>query len=201
MLRYAITDRQRLPGTEKEQQAALVRQVGHWTAEGVDYIQLREKDLSASALAALGRRILETLCSAQTKLLINSRADVAIAVAAHGVHLTAESNALTPGQIRQIYANAGLDTPIVSVSCHSASEAEHARTLGADLILFAPAFEKVVAGQLVSPGHGLVALRAACAAAAPVPVIALGGVTHENADDCVQAGAAGVAGIRLFQNL
>ena len=201
MLRYAITDRQSLPGTEKEQQAALVQQAERCAAEGVNYIQLREKDLSASALAALGRRILETLRGAQTKLLINSRADVAVAIAAHGVHLTAGPNALTPGQIRQIYAEAGLDTPIVSISCHSAPEAERARALGADLILFAPVFEKVVAGQLVFPGHGLVGLRAACDAAAPVPVIALGGITRENTNDCLKAGAAGVAGIRLFQNL
>lgn len=201
VLRYAITDRQSLPGSEEQQQVALVQQVEHWAAEGVDYIQLREKDLSAFALSALARRILEALCGASTKLLINSRADVAVAADAHGVHLTADSNALTPDQVRQIYADAGLNTPIVSMSCHRASEADLARTLGADLILFAPVFQKSVARQLVAPGHGLAALRAACAAAAPVPVIALGGVTHENAGDCVQAGAAGVAGIRLFQNL
>jgi thiamine-phosphate pyrophosphorylase len=69
----------------------------------------------------------------------------------------------------------------------------------ADAILFAPVFEKIVAGQTITPGQGIDRLRAACLAASPIPVYALGGVTPENARSCLDAGAAGIAGIRLFQ--
>jgi thiamine-phosphate pyrophosphorylase len=73
-----------------------------------------------------------------------------------------------------------------------------ARTNQADTILFAPVFEKIIAGQIVTPGHGIDRLRSACLAASPIPVYALGGVTLENSAACMDAGAAGIAGIRLF---
>ncbi|HZY62802.1 MAG TPA: thiamine phosphate synthase [Edaphobacter sp.] len=201
MLRYAITDRHLFPNAEEQQLSALVSQTARWAAAGIDFIQLREKDLSAAILTSLARRILEKIHGTVTRLLINSRADVAIAAGAHGVHLTSEPDALTPTHVRWLYAEASLAPPVISVSCHTTFEAEQAHNLGADFILFAPVFQKTITGQLISTGQGLKVLHAACLAAAPVPVIALGGVTHENANDCVQAGAIGVAGIRLFQNL
>jgi thiamine-phosphate pyrophosphorylase len=220
--RYAITDRTLYPGSsqpadkvrvphpsqsyregwdpqQSAQLSALVRQTALWAADGIDYIQLREKDLDAATLATLARRILEALRNTETKLLINSRPDVAIATAAHGVHLTSSPGQLTPAQVRELYA-ATLPPPIVSISCHTLAEVEQARQT-ADIILFAPVFQKSIAGQLITPGQGLEALHAACLAAAPTPVYALGGITHENAPACLQAGAAGVAGISLFHNL
>jgi len=182
------------------QLSALLHRTALWAADGIDYIQIREKDLPASILAALARRILEALRDTRTKLLINSRADVAIATAAHGVHLTAAPGQLTPAQVRELYAAARLPSPIVSVSCHTLAEVEQARQ-GADLILFAPVFGKSIAGKLVTPGQGLEALRSICLAADPTPVYALGGVTPENASGCLKAGAAGIAGIRFFHNL
>ena len=99
-LRYAITDRTRFADSEAEQQrqAALVRNVARWAVEGLEFIQLREKDLAAGALAALARRMLVVLGTRQPapRLLVNSRADVAIAVAAAGVHLTSAAGELTP---------------------------------------------------------------------------------------------------------
>lgn len=198
VLRYAITNRHLFPGTEEQQLSALVSQTARWATENIDFIQFREKDLSAAALASLTRRILEEIHGTATRLLINSRADVAIAAAAHGVHLTAEPDALRPTHVRRLYAEAGLALPVISISCHTPSEAERARNLGADIVLFAPVFQKSIAGRLISAGQGLEALHAACLATAPVPIIALGGVTHENAGDCMRAGAAGIAGIRLF---
>jgi thiamine-phosphate pyrophosphorylase len=182
------------------QLSALLHQTALWAADGIDYIQLREKDLPASTLAALARRILETLRDTPTRLLINSRADIAIATTAHGVHLTGAPGQLTPAQVRELYATATLPPPIVSVSCHTLAEVEHARH-HADLILFAPVFQKSVAGKLVTPGQGLEALRAAVFAAGPTPVYALGGITPDNTSDCLAAGAAGVAGIQLFRTL
>jgi thiamine-phosphate pyrophosphorylase len=151
-------------------------------------------------LAALARRILEALRNTETRLLINSRPDIAIATAAHGVHLTASPGQLSPAQVRELYAAATLPPPILSISCHTLAEVEQARG-HADLILFAPIFQKSIAGEIVTPGQGLKALHAASLAAAPTPVYALGGVTPENAPACLEAGAAGIAGIRLFHSL
>ena len=200
MLRYAITSRTLFPGDDAHRQAVLLDQCARWANEGIDFIQLREKDLSASDLVSLARRILDTLTDAHstTKLLINARPDVALATAAHGVHLTSAPGELTPPLVRQLYAEAELPAPLLSISTHTIVEAIQARNDRVDAILFAPVFEKSIAGQIVTPGQGLEQLRRASIAAAPVPVYALGGVTLENAASCLAAGAAGVAGIRLF---
>lgn len=221
--RYAITSRALFPGPSQpadesrvphpsqpyreewdpqhsEQLSALLHQTALWAADGIDYIQLREKDLPAATLADLARRILEALRDTETRLLINSRADIAVATSAHGVHLTSSPGQLTPAQVRELYAAAHLPPPILSISCHTLAEVEQVRQ-HADLILFAPVFQKSVAGEIVTPGQGLEALRAASLAAAPTPVYALGGVTPENAPACLAAGATGIAGIRLFHSL
>jgi thiamine-phosphate pyrophosphorylase len=234
MLRYAITDRARFAAESGQQaeptrQDALLRQAARLAAEGIDIIQLREKDLSAGKLTELARRLIEvlhanrqdstnsTLKRPAPKLLINSRADVAIATRADGVHLTSSPNELTPAQVRALYAAAGLAAPIVSLSCHTLDEVTRAASSAPEnrptLILFGPVFEKVVAEiaapevhvseksigiKKISAGTGLDLLRAACAAAAAVPVLALGGITRANTDSCLDAGAAGIAAIRLF---
>jgi len=213
MLRYAITDQARFPGDEAAREAALLQQAARIAAEGVDFLQLREKDLSPGGLASLARKLLAIFRSHTNtpKLLVNSRADVAIAAQADGVHLTTDPDGLTPGDIRRLYSSAGLPEPIISISCHTLPEVAHARASAASLILFGPVFEKVVAHTggaeskdateaRVSEGIGLNLLHLACAAAAPTPVLALGGFTPENTDACLAAGAAGIAAIRLFQD-
>jgi thiamine-phosphate pyrophosphorylase len=200
MLRYAITSRALFPGDDHHQQAALVEQAARWASAGIGLIQLREKDLPAAWLANLARNLLKTL-PATTKLLLNSRLDIAIATAAHGVHLTAAPGELTPAQVRHLYAAASLPPPVITVSCHTLAEVARARDSRVDGILFAPVFGKIIAGEMVTPGRGLDQLRAACTAAAPTPVYALGGVTVENAPSCLEAGALGIAGIRLFHDL
>ena len=182
------------------QLSALLHQTAQWAAQGIDYIQLREKDLLPATLATLTRQILQILHGTPTRLLINSRPDIAIASGAHGVHLTAAPGQITPAQVRQLYATASLPRPIISISCHTLAEVEQARH-HADLILFGPIFHKSIAGELITPGQGLEALHAACLTAAPTPIYALGGVTPESASACLEAGAAGVAGIHLFLNL
>ena len=202
MLRYAITSRALYPGDERQQQAALLRQASRWVADGIDLIQLREKDLPAANIVALAREILLAIAmtTSPTKLLINSRPDIAIATAAHGVHLTAAPDELTPAQVRSLYAAANRPAPIITLSCHTLEDVRRARANQADAILFAPVFEKIIAGQTITPGQGIDRLRAACRAASPIPVYALGGVTFENAAACLDTGAAGIAGIRLFHN-
>lgn len=225
MLRYAITDRKLLGGTETERAEGLIAQAERLAARGdIDYLQLREKDLPPAALAALARRILEALKThapdpgRRLKVLINSRVDVAIAIHADGVHLTSSPDELTPAQFRQLYSDAGLPPPTISLSCHTLADVITARGAHAglqpadalcfapdpattpDLILFGPVFEKRVGDQLIAEGSGLKLLRQACAAGSPIPVLALGGVTEESADNCIAAGAAGIAGIRLFSH-
>ena len=200
MLRYAITNRALFAGDESRKQEELLQHAFHWVRDGFDFIQLREKDLPDAALASMAEGILEAIGSSpgNTRLLINSRVDVAIATRAHGVHLTAAQGEMVPDRVRSLYASAGLPAPIVSVACHTLDEVQRARANKADVVLFSPVFEKVVEGSQAIRGSGLERLREACTAAAPIPVFALGGVTRENVALCAAAGAAGIAGIRLF---
>ena len=212
-LRYAITDRARFPGDEPARQAALVRNATGWAADCLDFIQLREKDLAAGALAALARKLLEALGTGDRspRLLINSRADVAVAVAADGVHLTSASGELTPAQVRRLYAAAGLPEPVVSVSCHTLDEVARARDSAASLILLARSLKKwplqsapehnpsPQAAARLAEGSGLTCSIWRAPPRCPRPVLALGGVTAENTDACLAAGAAGIAAIRLFR--
>jgi len=201
MLRYAITDRTRLPGDEQSRQIALFEQATSVASDGIDFLQLREKDLLPADLANLARGLLTVLHSHPNppKLLINSRADIAIAIRADGVHLTSTPGSLTPTQIRSLYTAANLPAPIISVSCHTLAEVGRASSDPATtLILFGPVFEKRVGEEVISAGTGLDLLRSACEAAAPTPVLALGGITLANSPDCLAVGAAGIAAIRLF---
>lgn len=190
MLLYYITDRTQFAGDETSRRRALLDKIAEAARCGVNFIQLREKDLCARELEALARDAVLAVRenSSRTRLLINSRTDVAIACGAGGVHLRSED--VFPGEVRAAWRS--MNAPAISVSCHSPAEVARAAAEGADLAVFAPVFEKQ--GSAVV---GLGALRAACEH--PIKVLALGGVTLENARACVEAGAAGVAGIRLFQ--
>jgi thiamine-phosphate pyrophosphorylase len=187
LLLYYITDRTQFAGDEASRRGTLLDKIAEASRCGVDFIQLREKDLSGRELEALAREAVRTVRenSSRTKLLINSRTDVAIACGADGVHLRSED--VLTGEVRAVWRHGA---PVISVSCHFPDEV--ARAAAADLAVFAPVFEKQG-----SSAAGLSALRTACEHS--VKVLALGGVTLENALACVEAGAAGVAGIRLFQ--
>ena len=187
----------------------LAEQVRRWAVEGVDIVQLREKQLDSGEMLELAKIAMGVLRGTalafggasgakRTKLVINGRADVAAAAAADGVHLTARSGELTPGQAKAVFARANHPSCLVSVSCHSVAEVVSARDAGADLILLGPVFEKRIRGVIISTGLGVSELSTACSVAGSIPVLALGGVTEGNAPACLAAGAAGVAGIRLF---
>jgi thiamine-phosphate pyrophosphorylase len=181
MLRYYITDRHAIGGEDR-----LLETIGRAVQNGVDYIQLREKDLSARAMLDLTRRVLDIARAGRTKILVNERVDVALAAGADGVHL--RSNAVLPPVWRRITGPSFL----IGVSCHTAAEVQHAA--GADLLVFGPVFDSPRKG----PALGLEALQHAVAMSG-VPVLALGGVSESNAPLCIQAGAAGIAAIRMFQ--
>jgi len=194
VIRYAITGEPGLYANDAE----LLQLAARWAAGNVNFVQLRAKHLDAGPLAVLARKLLAVL-GPRTKLLINSRADVAIAAGAAGVHLTAAPGELTPQQVRRIFALAGRAEPTISVSCHTLEAVQRARDASADMILFGPVFEKRIDGALAVNGVGIEVLHRVCAAAGPLKVLALGGVTLENAQQCFDAGAAGIAGIRLFR--
>lgn len=202
-LLYYITDRSAFPGDESTRRKDLLEKIAEAAQAGVDYIQLREKDLSGRDLESLARTAVMILDrrrteggQLRTKLLINSRTDVAMATVADGVHL--RSDDISPQQIRAIWqksqreAGAPAREPLIGVSCHTPEEVTQAAENAADFAVFAPIFEK----QGAMPA-GLDRLRETCRAS--IPVLALGGVTLDNAQSCLRAGAAGIAGIRLFQ--
>jgi thiamine-phosphate pyrophosphorylase len=201
MLRYAITDRKLLGDIEEYRRNSLVHQAARWAAQGVEFIQLREKDLGAGEMVDLTRRVIEAVhlvAGSKTRVLVNSRADVAVVARADGVHLTAAPGGVTPEQVRAVFSAAGRGRPVVSVSCHTVEEVRRASAAGVDAILFGPVFAKVVQGVEVGQGLGIEGLRGACEVAGSARVFALGGVNQQNSAECAGAGAAGVAGIRLF---
>lgn len=205
MFLYYITDRKQISADSTQDTRLLLDRIAAAASAGIDAIQIREKDLSTRALIDLSARAIEIVrrenarnsTKIQTRLLINSRIDAALASGIEGVHL--RSDDLSPAETRSVFLRAGIARPTVAVSCHSVREVELAEGEGADFAVFGPVFEK--------SGHaapvGLTGLRNACrrrAAKTPMPVLALGGISVDNAGECIQAGAAGIAGIRLFQN-
>ena len=200
MLRCAITNGTTSGFVNASQIERLKDHMQQWAAGGIDIIQVREKNLEAGQLLVLIEAALQTLCqtNSSAKLVVNGRADVAIAARAHGVHLTAHPDELTPHQVRSLFSHADLPAPVVTVSCHTPDEIARARDSDADFILFGPVFEKRASADLALGGVGLERLAEACSVAARIPVLALGGITSENAAQCMQAGAAGIAAIRLF---
>jgi len=205
-LLYYITDRTAFPGDESTRRDRLLEKIAEAARAGVDYIQLREKDLSTRDLEALAREAAEVADQLRTEngerktaLLINSRTDVALAAHADGVHL--RSGDISPQEVREIWRrSSGSDTsvrpaPIIGASCHSPAEVGRAAAAAATFAVFAPVFEKKDAPA--ARPTGLAQLKQACNAS--IPVLALGGVTVSNALSCLEAGAAGIAAIRLFQ--
>jgi thiamine-phosphate pyrophosphorylase len=199
---YYITDRSAFPGDEMARRRRLLDKIIEAARAGVDYIQIREKDLTAAELETLGR---EAVCAVrqanpETRLLLNSRMDVALAIEADGVHLRGDD--LSPGEVAAIRSGAErnenrMPAPfLTAVSCHSTDDVRRAELGGASFAVLAPVFGKQTSFAVAA--IGLESLRTACRG--KLPVLALGGVTLENAEACLEAGAIGIAAIRLFQN-
>jgi thiamine-phosphate pyrophosphorylase len=155
----------------------------------VEWIQIREKDLGARALFELVEAVINLPNPHASKIIVNTRADVAIAAGAAGVHLPSGS---PPARI---WRRPGF---LVGVSCHSLEDVRQAEAEGADYVVFGPVFPPLSKTAGLEP-RGLEGLARA-AAAVRIPVLALGGVTRENSAACLSAGAAGIAGISLFQS-
>jgi thiamine-phosphate pyrophosphorylase len=175
MIRCYVTDRRR---------GDLLSHVKAAVVDGVDIIQVREKDLEARALYDLVCRVRDAAAGTTTRVLVNDRLDIALAANIDGVHLP--GNGLPASRVRPFVRMLGCST-------HSVEESLKAENDGADFVIYGPVFE--------TPGKasvGLDALRQVTSAVR-IPVLAIGGITRENSNQVIEAGAAGFAAIRLFQ--
>jgi thiamine-phosphate pyrophosphorylase len=181
VIRCLITD-----GTFSRNPAGWLAHVAHWIGKGVDLVQIRERNLEARDLAELTRNVLRIPNPRGTRILVNDRADVAMACNAHGVHLR-------DGSIRaEKFARSDF---LVTVSCHGIDDATN--IAGAGFILLAPIF-KPLSKMDGRPVLGTGAITE-FTRRFPIPVLALGGIDRDNAGACVAAGAAGIAGITYFE--
>jgi len=175
MIRYYVTDRRH---------GDIVAFASRAVRAGVDMIQVREKDLSARDLFTLVSKIRDLATGTKTRVLVNDRLDIALAAGVDGVHLP--SNGLPADRVRPL-------VDVLGVSTHTLQEAILAEEAGADFVVFGPIFD--------TPGKTAVGLNPLreVVAAVRIPVLAIGGMTAKTAPEVLAAGAAGIAGIRLFQ--
>ena len=189
MLLYLISDRRAL-GRDPEACSRLVEMIGDAARAGLDYVQIRERDLPAVTLVALGRRAVDAAQGTRTRVFVNDRFDVALAAGLDGVHLTRRS--LEAPAVRT--ASGG--RLLIGVSTHSGDEVRAAEIGGADFVVCGPVYDtpsKRGMGEPLGPAR-----VAAIAAGVRIPVLGIGGIARENAREAA-AGIAGVAAIRMFQ--
>ncbi len=182
---YCITDR-------KTSEVPILRQMGRVIGAGVDFLQIRERDLPARELYRLALQARAMARGGNTRVLINDRLDIALAADLHGVHLAQAS--LPADVVRTRVSKRGF---LIGVSTHNRSEVDAALRQGADYLVFGPVFatpSKRQYGPPVTPSALGEAVRQSSR-----PIFALGGIDLHNYPDCLEQGAAGIAGIRLFQ--
>ena len=175
MIRCYVTDRR---------QGDVIAYAQRAIADGVDMIQIREKDLTARQLLELVAKVRDLAAGTPTRVLVNDRLDVALASGINAVHLPA--NGLPPAEVRPL-------VKVLGVSTHTLQEAIDAERACSDFILFGPIFD--------TPGKAAVGIGKLreITSRLSIPVLAIGGITSENTQQVLDAGARGIAGIRLFQ--
>ena len=199
-----VTDRRSLPKFERRKaQETLLSKIAAAAASGVDWIQIREKDLSGRDCALLTREALQRAvkspaCNgASARVLVNDRLDIALSERAGGLHL-GETRLPLPETKRFIENRGEREDFVIGVSCHSLEAAKSAASDGADYLFFGPVFATPSKVAFGAP-QGLERLAEVCHAVS-IPVLAIGGITLAKASDCLAAGASGIAAIRLFQD-
>jgi thiamine-phosphate pyrophosphorylase len=191
-----VTDRRSLGGSPDLAGKVLLQKIEQASKAGVDWIQIREKDLSGRELAKLAEQAI-LRAGTGSSVLVNDRVDVACAVGAAGVHLG--ENSLPPSEARKLANRCGVSRNfLMGVSVHSLEGAIEAEQAGADYVIFGPVYATPSKASFGEP-QGVERLREICTRLA-IPVLGIGGVTLENAGECVVAGAVGLAAIRLFQD-
>jgi thiamine-phosphate pyrophosphorylase len=165
------------------------------TAAGVDWVQIREKNLSGRELLALVREAVAG--RGIRRVIVNDRLDVALAAGAAGVHLGRQSLSARDVVRWCRSGNAPADF-LIGVSCHGLEDSREAESAGASYIFFGPVFDTPSKRGMGEP-QGVARLGEICRGVA-IPVVAIGGIMEENAGECIRAGAAGIAAIRMFQD-
>jgi thiamine-phosphate pyrophosphorylase len=218
-----VTDRSLFAAEPAPAHRILLKKIAAAAAAGVDWIQVREKDLSGKESSALAREAMTLAAnraggdsrgdqpsegisprvstSAQPKatrvrIIVNDRLDIALATDAGGVHLGEQS--LPPRQAVRLLQWLERQDFLIGASCHSPEAAKEAERGGADYLFFGPVFATPSKAAYGAP-QGLDRLSEVCGAVT-LPVLAIGGITQENAAACLSAGASGIAAIRLFQD-
>jgi thiamine-phosphate pyrophosphorylase len=190
---YLITDGALTPENFREKSSATLKIIEKAVLGEIPLIQIREKRLLAGQVFELVSKAARLTKNSNTRLLVNDRADIALAAAADGVHLPANS---LPAQI--IRRNFGADF-IIGVSAHSAEEVGRARLAKADFATFGPVFATASKARYGAP-QGVAKLRAVAATHPDFPVIALGGIDENNFAEALRAGAKGIAAIRFLND-
>lgn len=187
MILYAITDRRLEPDND------LFLQASRLLRTGIDWLQIREKDLEDSILLGVLTALVPEARRFGVKLLINGRPDIAAMAGANGVQLP--SNGLPTSAVRRAFPS-----PFLIVrSCHSRAESVQAAEEGADAVTLGPVYSTPSKAGIGEP-LGVERLAEACAACA-CPALGLGGIGPTQVREVLKCGAAGVAGIRLFTSL
>ncbi len=187
---YLITTGEATPDNFETQRKLILDSIRSAVECGISCVQIREKLLTAKLLYQLVTEAADLTRSSSTRLLVNDRVDIAVAAGADGVHLT--SNSMSARDVRTAFG----DEILIAVSTHSLAEVEAAASENADLVVFGPIFKTPGKGDPI----GLTELATVCAKVAPFPVLALGGVDADNFHKVIDAGAAGFAGIRCFND-
>jgi thiamine-phosphate pyrophosphorylase len=192
-----VTDRAALGADDAA--ASVLAKIRGAMAAGVDWVQIRERGMSARELLGLAKTAVGAGASGGgARVIVNDRLDVALAAGAAGVHLAGAS---MPARdvIRWCRAGNAPADFLIGVSCHGLEDADEAEDAGASYVFFGPVFD-TPAKKKFGPPQGISKLAEACAAVR-IPVIAIGGVNEVNAAECLRTGAAGFAAIRMFQEL
>ncbi len=161
---------------------------------GVSLVQIREKKLTTKQVFELTQHVLDISKNTETRVLVNERFDISLAAAVDGVHLT--SNSLPIEVVRNLVAN----DFIIGVSTHSLDEVRIAKDSGADFATFGPVFD-TLSKEMYDKPKGLEALKKVCDDVAPFPVIALGGISADNYESVLDAGARGFAAITFLNEI
>jgi thiamine-phosphate pyrophosphorylase len=192
-----VTDRNALA-----ERADLDKQIARAIAAGIDWIQIREKDLPTRELLAVTRAAVKASAAAKVaraRIIVNDRLDIALAAGADGVHLRETSAPVAEVSAWRREAasrNASMREFLIGASCHSLENARGAERDGADYVIFGPVFSTPSKEKFGAPQG--INLLAEVSGVVKIPVLAVGGITEENARECFAAGAAGIAAIRMF---
>jgi thiamine-phosphate pyrophosphorylase len=176
---YPITDR-RLSGLSHAEQVARLAD------GGARVVQLREKHLSPREFYREAEEALRVARARGVKLIVNDRGDIALAVGAHGVHL---GQGDLPAEAARALLGEGA---IIGVSTHNVEQAAVAARLPVDYVAIGPVFA-TQSKENPDPVVGLEGVRRAREATGRLPLVAIGGITAENARAVLDAGADSVA--------